>query len=148
MPVTGLGDWLNNANQQWIYNVMLEHTIYVFFDGLTRDEFYQRLDWSYLVKAWSQTISWQQINAATVVLELEGIDGLKRISVTRRYINDRIYIAARRYDGTILQTGVWWVDGDSGVCCCARRIYDADLVTTLQECLPDFCFNTFVRDAA
>lgn len=127
---------------------MLEHTIYVFFDGLTRNEFYKRLNWSYLVKAWSKTINWYQKDISTVVLELAGIDGLNRIYVKRRKINNRIYIAARRDDGTILQTGVWWVDSDSGVCCCARRIYDADLVNTLKERLPDFCFSTFVREAA
>lgn len=127
---------------------MLEHTIYVFFDGLTRDEFFQRLDWSYLVKAWSKAISWHQKDDSTVVLELAGIDGLNRIYVKRRAINNRIYIAARTEDGTVLQTGAWWVDPDTQTCCCARRIYDADLVTTLNERLPDFCFNTFVREAA
>jgi hypothetical protein len=131
-----------------VRNIMLAHTIYVFFDGLTREEFHRRLDWSFLVKAWSRTIQWQQLDASTVVLELEGIDGLNRIYVKRRRINDRIYIAARRADGVILQTGVWWIDTDSQVCCCARRIYDADLVATLQERLPDFCFNTFLREAA
>ncbi|MDX1472624.1 MAG: hypothetical protein R3309_00555, partial [Reinekea sp.] len=78
---------------------MLEHTIYVFFDGLTRDEFFQRLDWNYLVKAWSKAISWHQKDDSTVVLELAGIDGLNRIIVKRRRINNRIYIAARTEDG-------------------------------------------------
>jgi hypothetical protein len=124
------------------------HTIFVFFDGLAPKEFRRRLAWDYLVKAWSGSISWRQLDDRTVSLELNGIDGLTHIFVTRREINGRIYIAARRKDGPILQTGAWWIDAESGLCCCARRIYDKKLVETLDERLPDFCFNTFVRHAA
>lgn len=126
----------------------LKHTIFVFFDEIMPDEFERRLDWEFLVKAWSGSISWQQISPGQIVLELNGIDGLNRIYVTRRRIADRIYIAARKETGEILQTGVWWYDEAAQSACCARRIYDEDLVETLNTRLPDFCYNTFVKEAA
>ncbi|MEO9820933.1 MAG: hypothetical protein ABJ370_12590 [Paracoccaceae bacterium] len=125
-----------------------KHTICVFFDGISHAEFTRRLGWEFLVKAWSGSISWRQQNARTIVLELDGIDGLQRTYITRRQIGSRIFIAARRATGELLQTGLWWFDTKSQTACCLRRIYDDQLVETLNERLPDFCFNTFVKEAA
>ncbi len=126
----------------------LKHTIFVFFDEITPEEFDRRLGWEFLVRAWSGSINWHQVSPRGVVLELNGIDGLNRIHVTRRRIGARIYIAAHKESGDILQTGVWWYDEAAQSACCARRIYDEDLVETLNTRLPDFCFNTFVKEAA
>jgi len=128
--------------------VTCKHTICVFFDGVSPSEFARRLDWEFLVKAWSGSISWRKVNDRTIVLELDGIDGLQRTYITRRNIGGRIFIAARRATGELLQTGLWWFDEESQTACCLRRIYDAKLVETLNERLPDFCYNTFIKEAA
>lgn len=127
--------------------MICKHTICVFFDGITAPEFARRLGWKFLVNAWSGSIAWRKIDDRTIVLELDGIDGLQRTYVTRREIGGRIFIAARHATGELLQTGLWWFDDKSQTACCLRRIHDAQLVGTLDQRLPDFCYNTFVKEA-
>lgn len=120
-------------------------TIVVLFDGVDRAQFLRRLEWPFLVKAWSKAIRWERVGASRVRLELAGIDGLQTIQVTRRALGGKIFIAAHDMRGGLIQTGVWSFEDALGVCVCVRRVYRAELVETLRERLPDFIAATFLH---
>jgi len=123
-------------------------TIVVMFDQIEREAFFRRLDWDALVRAWSGTIRWRRIGQTRVRLELDGLDGLQTIIVSRKHIGDKIFIAARDESGDLLQTGAWFFDAESGTACCVRRVHRPDLVETLCDRLPAFCCATFLYDGA
>lgn len=122
--------------------------IIVVFDQIERGEFFRRLDWPFLVRAWSKTIHWERISTSTIRLDLAGIDGLQSIFVTRRYRGKKVFIGARDSNRTLIQTGVWEWDDAGQLAICYRRIYKPELVTILRERLADFCCSTFLKDAA
>lgn len=122
--------------------------IIVIFDQIGREEFFRRLDWSFLVRAWSKAIHWERISTSTIRLDLAGIDDLQSIFVTRRYRNDKVFIIAHDSNRVLIQTGVWEWDDIDQLALCYRRIYKPELVTTLRERLADFCCSTFLKDAA
>jgi len=119
--------------------------IVVVFDQITRDEFFQRLDWPFLVKAWSKAIRWEQVSPTTVRLDLAGLDGLDSVTVTRRIRGDKVFIGARNGKGELVQTGVWEYEAESGLCVCYRRVHKIELAEVLCERLVDFCCSTFLK---
>jgi hypothetical protein len=120
-------------------------TIIVVFDKVTREDFFRRLEWSYLVKAWSKTIAWHQLSAHKVQLELAGLDGIDNLTITRRQRGDRIFIGARDRDGVLIQSGLWEYERESQLCICYRRVYKQELVPLLRERLADFICSTFIK---
>ncbi|MCC4107172.1 hypothetical protein [Serratia ureilytica] len=120
-------------------------TIVVVFDQLSREDFFRRLEWPALVRAWSKTLTWRSLSTHRVSLELAGLDGIDRLTITRRQRGDRIFIGARDSDGVLLQSGVWEYERDSGLCVCYRRVYRPELVTVLRERLTDFVCATFMK---
>jgi len=120
--------------------------IIVLFDGITRVQFFEKLEWPYLVKAWSKTISWKRLTPSKVQLQLSGIDELDTIIVTRKLRNNRIFIGARSGKGELIQSGVWEYDDKDGIGICYRRVFKSDLALILQERLADFCFSTFLKE--
>lgn len=123
-------------------------TIVVVFDQIKRDEFFRRLDWPFLVRAWSKAINWEQISSSTIRLDLAGIDGLQSIFVTRRYRGAKVFIGARDGNRTLIQTGVWEWDEANHLAICFRRVYKPELVELLRERLAEFCCSTFLKDTA
>lgn len=123
-------------------------TIVVVFDNISREEFFHRLEWPYLVRAWSQAIGWEPVSATTIRLDLAGIDGLNSIYVTRRPRGDKVFIVARDSERRLIQTGTWEWDGTDALAVCYRRVYVQELAELLRERLVDFCYNTFLREAA
>ena len=123
-------------------------TIVIIFDQIKRDEFFRRLDWPFLVRAWSGTIGWQSVSPSTIRLDLAGIDGLQSIFVTRRYRGDKVFIGARDGNRILIQTGVWEWDEIGHLAVCYRRVYKPELVETLRERLADFCCSIFLKDTA
>lgn len=123
-------------------------TIVIVFDQIERDEFFRRLDWSFLVSAWSKVINWEKISSSTIRLDLAGIDGLQSIFVTRRFRGDKVFIGARDGNRTLIQTGVWEWDEVNHLAICLRRIYKPELVELLRERLAEFCCATFLRDTS
>lgn len=119
--------------------------IIVVFDQLSREDFFRRLEWPALVQAWSKTIDWRPLSAHRVLLELSGLDGIDRLTITRRRRGDRIFIGARDMNGVLLQSGVWEYERDSGLCVCYRRVYRPELVAVLRERLADFVCTTFMK---
>ena len=117
--------------------------VVVVFDQIRREDFFRSLDWPNLVRAWSKTINWESISRSTVRLDLEGIDGLRSIFVTRRYRGNKVFIGARDSDRSLIQTGVWEWDEVAQLAVCYRRIYKPDLVPLLRERLAEFCFHMF-----
>ncbi|CAI2467724.1 hypothetical protein V2T44_18255 [Serratia ficaria] len=120
-------------------------TIVVVFDQLSREDFFRRLEWPALVRAWSKTIEWHYLSAHKVLLELSGLDGIDRLTITRRRRGDRIFIGARDRQGTLIQSGVWEYESESGLCICYRRVYRPELVGVLRERLADFVCTTFMK---
>ncbi|SFU92618.1 hypothetical protein SAMN04488527_13916 [Aliiroseovarius crassostreae] len=120
-------------------------TVVVLFDQISAPEFFRRLEWPFLIKAWSKAISWHYLSPQKVELKLAGLDGLDSIVVTRRVRGDKIFIAARNGMGELIQSGVWEYDTDAGLGVCYRRIRKPDLVETLRERLADFCCATFLK---
>lgn len=125
--------------------MMVSSTIVVVFDQLSREDFFRRLEWPALVRAWSKTIAWRPLSAHRVLLELAGLDGIDRLTITRRRRGDRIFIGARDSDGVLLQSGVWEYECESGLCVCYRRVYRPELVVVLRERLADFVCATFMK---
>ena len=121
--------------------------IVVVFDQIEREEFFRRLDWPYLVRAWSKAIDWESISPSTIRLDLAGIDGLQSIFVTRRHRGRKVFIGARDSNRTLIQSGVWEWDEANQLAVCYRRIYKIELVEILRERLADFCCSTFLKDA-
>lgn len=119
--------------------------VVVVFDQIRREDFFRNLDWPNLVRAWSKTINWESVSRSTVRLDLEGIDGLRSIFVTRRYRGNKVFIGARDSDRSLIQTGVWEWDEVAQLAVCYRRIYKPDLVPQLRERLADFCFHMFLK---
>ncbi len=119
--------------------------VVVLFDQITATEFFRRLEWPYLVRAWSMAISWHQLAPHKVELKLGGLDGLDRITVTRRAQGGRIFIGARNASGALIQSGVWEYDREADLGLCYRRVYVPELAEVLRERLADFCFATFLR---
>ncbi len=120
-------------------------TVVVLFDQISAPDFFRRLEWPFLVKAWSKAISWQYLSPHKVKLALAGLDDLDSIVVTRRARGDRIFIGARNGAGEMIQSGVWEYDKEAGLGVCYRRIYKPDLAETLRERLADFCCATFLK---
>ena len=123
-------------------------TIVVVFDQIKRDEFFRRLDWPFLVRAWSKAINWERISSSTIRLDLAGIDGLQSIFVTRRYRGAKVFIGARDGNRALIQTGAWEWDEENHLAVCFRRVYKPELVELLRERLAEFCCSTFLRDIA
>jgi len=121
-------------------------TIVVVFDQIKRDEFFRRLDWPFLVRAWSKAINWEQTSISTIRLDLSGIDGLQSIFVTRRYRGTKVFIGARDSNHKLIQTGAWEWDEINHLAVCFRRVYKPELIELLRERLADFCCSTFLRD--
>ncbi|SMB45833.1 conserved hypothetical protein [Serratia proteamaculans] len=119
--------------------------IVVVFDQLSREDFFRRLEWPALVRAWSRTIDWHYLSAHKVLLELSGLDGIDRLTITRRQRGDRIFIGARDRHGTLIQSGVWEYERESGLCVCYRRVYRPELVKVLRDRLADFVCATFMK---
>lgn len=120
-------------------------TIIVVFDNVTEEDFFRRLEWSYLVKAWSKTIAWRQLSVNKVLLELDGLDGIENLTITRRRWGRRIFIGARDRDGLLIQSGLWEFEQESQLCVCYRRVYKPELVPVLRERLADFICSTFMK---
>ena len=121
--------------------------VVVLFDQITAPEFFQRLEWPFLVKAWSKAIRWRHLSPHKVELELEleGLDGLNCITVTRRVRGDKIFIGARNSAGELIQSGLWEYDTEADLGVCYRRIYKPELAETLRTRLVDFCCATFLK---
>jgi hypothetical protein len=120
--------------------------IVVVFDQIGPDDFFHRLEWDGLIGRWSGAIAWSPIGAGRVRLELAGVDGLEAISVARRRVGDRVFIAARDgATGELIQTGVWAYDRAAGTAWCVRRVHRPELVEPLRRRLPDFCCAAFLR---
>ncbi|WFQ79423.1 hypothetical protein PXH59_17955 [Xenorhabdus sp. SF857] len=124
---------------------MKSSTIVVVFDQVSRADFFNRLEWPYLVKSWSKTISWHQLSAHKVQLELDGLDEIDSLTITRRRRGDRIFIGARNRVGELIQSGLWEYEQESQLCVCYRRVYKPELVNLLRERLPDFICSTFLK---
>ena len=124
----------------------LHSTIGVVWDQIERAEFFRRLDWPFLERAWSKAINWERVSASTIRLDLAGIDGLQSIFVTRRYRGAKVFIGARDSKGTKIQTGAWEWDEANQYAVCYRRVYKPELVGLLRERLADFCCSTFLSD--
>jgi hypothetical protein len=122
-------------------------TIVVMIDRIERDEFFRRLAWPYLIRAWSGAIRWEQLGPSRVRLELAGLDGLRTIAVARKQIGDKVFIAACDEAGALLQTGVWFFDEAAAAGVCLRRVHQPELTRALRERLPDFCCSTFLYEA-
>ena len=122
--------------------------IVIVFDQIAQDEFFRRLDWPFLVRAWSKTIRWERVSRSTIRLDLAGIDGLQSIFVTRRYRGNKVFIGARDGNRILIQTGVWEWDETDQFAVCYRRVYKPELVEILRERLADFCCSTFLKDTA
>ncbi|WP_187181824.1 hypothetical protein [Serratia marcescens] len=120
-------------------------TIIVVFDNVTQEDFFRRLEWSHLVKAWSKTIAWHQLSVNKVLLELDGLDGIDNLTITRRRRGNRIFIGARGRDGLLIQSGLWEFEQESQLCVCYRRVYKPELVPILRERLADFICSTFMK---
>ena len=118
--------------------------IVVVFDQISKGEFFRRLDWSYLVRAWSNTIRWEQLTAMTIRLYLAGIDGLDSVVITRRQRGEKVFIGARDGRGQLIQSGVWEYENDSQLAVCYRRVHKPELASVLQDRLADFCCSTFL----
>lgn len=118
--------------------------IMVVFDQISKDDFFKKLHWDYLVRAWSKTIKWENINPMTIRLYLAGIDGLESIVITRRKRGEKVFIGAYHNDGELLQTGVWEYDSQQKIAICYRKVYKTELVQLLQDRLVDFCYSTFL----
>lgn len=122
----------------------LHSTIVVVLDQIERAEFFRRLDWPFLVRAWSKAINWERVSESTIRLDLAGIDGLQSIFVTRRYRGAKVFIGARDSQGTKIQTGAWEWDEVNQYAVCYRRVYKPELVGLLRERLAEFCCSTFL----
>ncbi|WP_071825378.1 hypothetical protein [Xenorhabdus poinarii] len=120
-------------------------TIIVVFDQVSREDFFHRLEWPYLVRAWSRTIAWHQLSTQKVQLELDGLDGIDNLTITRRRRGDRIFIGARNKAGALIQSGLWEYEQRNQLCVCYRRVYKPELVGLLRERLPDFICSTFLK---
>ena len=120
-------------------------TIIVVFDNVTKEDFFRRLEWSHLVKAWSKTIAWHHLSVNKVLLELDGLDGIDNLTITRRRRGNRIFIGARGRDGLLIQSGLWEFEQESQLCVCYRRVYKPELVPLLRERLADFICSTFMK---
>jgi len=120
--------------------------ITVVFDQITQEDFFRRLNWDYLVKAWSNTINWEEINSMSIRLYLAGLDGLDNIVVTRRQRGDKIFIGAYNNQGELLQSGLWEYDAINQLAICYRRVYKLELAKILQDRLVDFCYSTFLKN--
>ena len=118
--------------------------IVVIFDQISKAEFFRRLDWSYLVRAWSNTIRWEQVTERTIRLYLAGIDGLDSVLITRRQRGGKVFIGARNASGELIQSGVWEYETDSHLAVCYRRVHKPELASVLQDRLADFCCSTFL----
>ncbi|QHM74006.1 hypothetical protein [Mixta intestinalis] len=121
------------------------YPVIVVFDQISKNTFFDKLEWASLVNAWSGTIAWYQLSPHKVELTLKGLDGLDSLIITRRRRGDRVFIGARDSAGELIQSGIWEYETDSGLCVCYRRVYKAALATTLRERLSDFIFTTFLR---
>jgi len=119
--------------------------IIVVFDNITSEDFFRRLEWPYLVKAWSKTISWHQLSTHKAFLKLDGLDGIDGMTITRRRRGNRIFIGARDQSGLLIQSGIWEYEPLSHLCVCYRRIYKPNLVLLLQERLVNFILATFLK---
>ena len=119
----------------------------VVFDQIEREEFFRRLDWPFLVRAWSKAIHWERISPSTIRLDLAGIDALQSIFVTRRHRGKKVFIGARDSSRVLIQTGVWEWDDVGQLAVCYRRVYKPELVMILRDRLADFCCSTFLKDA-
>lgn len=119
--------------------------IIVLFDQISAPEFFRRLEWPFLVKAWSKAIGWRHLAPHKVELELAGLDGLDKITITRRARGPNIFIGARNAQGELIQSGLWTYDAEAGLGVCYRRVYKPELAETLRERLADFCCATFLK---
>ncbi|MFK7874162.1 MAG: hypothetical protein AB8B71_00060 [Paracoccaceae bacterium] len=127
---------------------MSKHAVViVVFDEISKPEFLRRLDWSYLVKAWSKAIRWETISKTSIKLHLAGIDGLDSVTVSRRTINGKVYIGARDGNGDLLQSGLWDYEDHGNLAVCYRRIHKPELASVLKDRLADFCCSTFLKEA-
>jgi hypothetical protein len=117
----------------------------VIFDQISQEDFLKRLNWDYLVKAWSKTINWENINPMTIRLYLAGLDGLESIVITRRKRGEKIFIGAYNNEGELVQTGLWEYDAEHQLAVCYRKIYKTELAHILQDRLVDFCCSTFLN---
>lgn len=124
----------------------MSNKIIVLFDQITSDEFFHRLEWEFLVSAWSKAIAWHKISPHKVRLELAGLDGLNDVIITRRAQADRIFICAKSSDGKVLQSGLWEYDHENQLGVCFRRVYNSELADILSDRLADFCYSTFLKE--
>lgn len=121
-------------------------TVVVMFDQITKIDFFGKLDWAYMINAWSKAIKWEHVSPSTVRLYLEGIDGLNCVLITRREIWNKIFIICRDSNGCLIQTGAWEYENERRTGVCYRRVYDSRLAIVLQDRLVDFCFANFMKE--
>ncbi|EJF81415.1 Uncharacterised protein [Candidatus Bartonella washoeensis] len=57
-------------------------SISAIFDQVSKKDFFKKLEWSYLIKAWSKIIDWHQLTRHKVLLKLSGLDGLESLLIT------------------------------------------------------------------
>ncbi|GAA4666720.1 hypothetical protein [Bartonella pachyuromydis] len=120
-------------------------SIFVIFDQVSKKDFFKKLEWPHLVKAWSETIDWHQLTPYKVSLRLSGLDGLEYLVITRKKRGQRIFICAKDKYGKLIQSGFWEYDEKNNLCICYRRIYKLEIVKALRKRLPNFLYETFMK---